>query len=77
MAKDRSARMRRRVRKAGAGLSALERKVLILASRDGVPNADIACRLGMTPERVEQLLASGLCKLHRALRRRRSWWRVW
>ncbi len=59
-------------------LCALERQVLLLAARDKLRTDAIAERMGITPQRVERLLARALRKLDRALERpRRPWWRFW
>jgi DNA-directed RNA polymerase specialized sigma24 family protein len=78
MPQDRQAQLRRRARKAAASLSAIEFKVLALAARDGLSNAQIGARLGLAPDAVEQILARALWKFDRALRRQEQpWWRFW
>jgi DNA-directed RNA polymerase specialized sigma24 family protein len=78
MPQDRQAQLRRRARKAAASLSAIEFKVLALAARDGLSNAQIGARLGLAPGTVGQILARALWKFDRALRRQEQpWWSFW
>jgi len=78
MARDRSGVTLERLERAAAKLRPMEREVLVLSAREGLSNAEIAARLGMTPEAVERLLATALCRLDRALeRQKRPWWRFW
>ena len=63
---------------AATRLAPLEREVLILSAREQLSNAEIAVRLGISPEAAERLLASALRRLDRALeRQKRPWWRFW
>ena len=57
---------RRRFSDAEALIPEEQREVLILAAVEGLDNAEIARRLGLTTEAVERLLADGLCRLARA-----------
>jgi RNA polymerase sigma factor (sigma-70 family) len=76
MARDRTAVPLDRLERAAAKLRPIEREVLVLGAREGLSNGEIAARLGITPESAERLLARALCRLDRALeRRRRPWWR--
>ena len=78
MARDRSAMALGRLEKAAAKLRPIEREVLLLSARDGLSNAEIADRLGITTEAAERLLAGVLCRLDWALERQsRPWWRFW
>lgn len=78
MARDRSALPLDRLERAATKLRLIEREVLVLSAREGLPNDEIAARLGITPEAAERLLAKALCRLDRALeRQRRPWWRFW
>ena len=66
-----------RLEKAAACLSPLERRVLELSAAEGLDNGAIAARLGISPRRVERLLARALVKFDRALEpQRRPWWRL-
>lgn len=68
----------RRVERAAALLSALEREVLVLSAGHGLGNAEIAQKLGIGERRVEWILAKALRKFDRAMdERRRRWWRLW
>ena len=59
-------------------LERIEREVLVLAAREGLTSAEIAVRLGITPERAGRLLASALANLDRALARQgQRWWKLW
>ena len=67
-----------RVERAAAALSALERQVLVLSAGQGLRNAEIAARLGMSEARAERILARALCKFARAMEvRPRQWWCWW
>ena len=74
-----------RVERAAAALSPLEREVLVLSAGHGLPNREIAARLGISERRAEHLLARALRKFDRALRKfdpkldgpPRTWWRFW
>lgn len=61
-----------------ARLGPLERAVYVLGAVEGLSNDEIASRLHLTAAEVEQLLASALCGLDRALGASdRPWWRLW
>jgi len=78
MARDRPSLTLERLEKAATKLRPIEREVLVLSARDGLSNAEIAARLGITTEAAERLLARALCNLDRALERQsRPWWRFW
>lgn len=67
-----------RLERAAACLSPLERRVLELSAVDGLDNAAIADRLGISRRRAERLLARAIVKFDRALDRdSRPWWRFW
>jgi DNA-directed RNA polymerase specialized sigma24 family protein len=67
-----------RVERAAAGLTPLERDVLVLAAGRGLCPAKIAGRLGIGERRAERLLARALRKFDRALERPDApWWRLW
>lgn len=67
-----------RLRKAVSTLRPAEREVLMLSARDGLSNAEIAERLGITSAVAERLLADAIYRLDRALERQeRPWWRFW
>jgi RNA polymerase sigma factor (sigma-70 family) len=67
-----------RAEQAAAGLSPLERQVLVLSAGHGLRNADIAARLGISERRVERILARALRKFARAMDRcPQAWWRFW
>lgn len=68
---------RRRMERALARLSPVERQVLMLNAREGLGLADIAIRLGLPVEAVQGHLADALCRLDRLLRRRRRWYWPW
>lgn len=68
----------RRIERAAAALSPLERDVLALSAGHGLRNAQIAARLGIGERRVERSLAKALRKFDRAMAERlRPWWRFW
>ncbi len=78
MARDRPSVPLDRLRKAASKLRPAEREVLILSAREGLSNAEIAERLGITSADSERLLADALCELDRALdRQMQPWWRFW
>ncbi|MGQ0588669.1 MAG: sigma-70 family RNA polymerase sigma factor [Sphingosinicella sp.] len=78
MASDRPTLTAERLEQAARSLRPAEREVLILSARERLSNDEIAERLGITPERVERLLAGALVRLDRALERQeRLWWRFW
>jgi len=67
-----------RLMKAVSTLRPAEREVLMLSARDGLSNAEIAERLGITSAVVERRLADAIYRLDRALERQeRPWWRFW
>jgi RNA polymerase sigma factor (sigma-70 family) len=57
-----------RLEQAAAGLSPLERDVLVLSAGHGLRNDEIAARLGLSERRAERILAQALRKFDRALR---------
>lgn len=68
----------KRVERAVAALSPIERHVLALSAGQRLRNAEIAARLGISERRAERLLARALHKFDRALERQeRPWWRFW
>ena len=68
----------RRVERAAAALSPLEREVLVLSAGRGMRNDEIAARLGISERRAERLLARALRKCARALERQEPpWWQFW
>ncbi len=78
MARDRPPLPLDRLERAAASLGPMEREVLILSAREGLSNAEIGQRLGITSRKVERLLANALCTLDRALERQeRPWWKLW
>lgn len=67
-----------RLMKAVSTLRPAEREVLMLSARDGLSNAEIAERLGITSAVAERRLADAIYRLDRALERQeRPWWRFW
>ena len=58
---------RRRLRRALARLTRLQRDVFLAASRDGRPVSEIAGRMGIASAEAEQLLADALVRLSREL----------
>jgi RNA polymerase sigma factor (sigma-70 family) len=78
MARDRPPLTPARIEKAAKCLRPDEREVLFLSARERLLIADIAKRLGISPEAAERLLARALDRLDRALaRQERPWWRFW
>ena len=78
MARDRPPLTPARIEKAATSLRPDEREVLVLSARERLSNAEIAGRLGITPDAAERLLARALDRLDRALaRQERPWWRFW
>lgn len=69
---------RRRIDRAAAKLTALERQVLVLSAREGLSTAQIGVRLDLTAEQVERLLVEALTKFDRSLERQdqRRWRRL-
>jgi len=68
----------RRVERAAAVLSPLEREVLVLSAGHGLRIGDIAARLAISERRAERLLARALRKFDRGLYQPpRRWWRLW
>ena len=67
-----------RLEKAIARLPAIERDVLFLSAREGLPIDEIAARLDLPNQAVERHLADALFNLDRLLdRQTRPWWRFW
>ena len=67
-----------RIEKAASRLSAIEREVLFLSAKEGLPTDEIATRLGLSSEAAERHLADALYNLDRLLERQdRPWWRFW
>jgi RNA polymerase sigma factor (sigma-70 family) len=78
MARDRPPIPLDRLGKAASKLRPAEREVLVLSASEGLSNAEIAERLGITSADAERLLAAALCRLDRQLERQeRPWWRFW
>ena len=78
MARDRPPLTSVRIEKAAKCLCPDEREALFLSARERLSNAEIASRLGISPEAAERLLARALNRLDRALaRQERPWWRFW
>jgi RNA polymerase sigma factor (sigma-70 family) len=68
----------RRVQRAAAKLTRLEREVLVLSAGEGLSNGEIARRLGTSERRVERILARALRKFDRAMNRPPCpWWHPW
>ena len=68
----------RRVERAAAVLTPLERDVLVLSAGRHLRTGEIAARLGIPQWRAERLLARALRKFDRAMdQQRRPWWRFW
>jgi DNA-directed RNA polymerase specialized sigma24 family protein len=65
-----------RLRRAIARLPAIERDILFLTAREGLPFDVVAVRLDLPPETVRRRLADALCRLDRlqARPKRRWWW---
>jgi RNA polymerase sigma factor (sigma-70 family) len=60
-------------------LSPLDRQILMLSAGEGLHNAEIAARLGISERCAERLLARALRKFDRALEkgtRTKPWWRI-
>lgn len=78
MASDRPPVTLERLERAASTLLPIERKVLLLSSRERLSNAEIAARLGMTTQAAERLLARAISKLDRAIERQEQpWWKFW
>lgn len=78
MARDRPSIPPDRLQRAVSKLRPIEREVLILSAREGLSNAEIAERLGITSAAAERLLADAIYRLDRTLERQeRPWWRFW
>jgi RNA polymerase sigma factor (sigma-70 family) len=58
-----------RFKEAAATLSPLERDVLFLSARVGLPNSKIAELLGISERRAERLLGSAIFKFDRAVQK--------
>lgn len=65
-------------------LRPIERRVLVLSARERLSGRAIGERLGMTPRKVERILARAIFKLTRAIerqeraqRRKQAWRRFW
>jgi len=68
----------RRVERAAASLSPLERDVLVLSAGHRMRTGEIAAKLGISEARAQRLLARALRKFDRALEPPgRPWWRFW
>lgn len=68
----------RRVERAAAALTPLEREMLVLSAGRDLRTREIAARLGVSERRAERLLARALRKFDRAMDQERpSWWRFW
>jgi DNA-directed RNA polymerase specialized sigma24 family protein len=66
----------RRVKRAAAALTPLEREVLVLSAGWHLRTRDLAAKLGISERRAERLLARALRKFDQAMeRKRRPWWR--
>ena len=66
----------RRVERAAAALSPLEREILVLSAGLRLRNGDIAARLGISESRAERILAKAVRKFDRAMDQRPPrWWR--
>ena len=84
MAQDRPPLGLEQIEQAAQCLRPIERQVLVLSARERLSGRAIAARLGMTPRRVERILARAIFKLTRAIerqeraeRRKQAWWRFW
>jgi len=78
MAKVRQPHSLGRLERAVSRLRPVEREVLFLSSREGLPNREIAARLGISAKAAERHLANALYRLDRHLERQeRPWWRFW
>ena len=67
-----------RLERAATSLRPIEREVLVLSAREGLSNAAIAERLGITAEAAERHLADAVYALAAKLERReRPWWKRW
>ena len=67
-----------RLERAIRRLAPIERDVLFLSAREGLPTKEIAARLELSGEAVERRLADALFNLDRLLERQaRPWWRFW
>jgi DNA-directed RNA polymerase specialized sigma24 family protein len=67
---------RKRLERAAAELTDIEREVLIRTAREGRWTREMAQGLGLTPEQFEHHLADAIVKFTRALAKRsRAWWR--
>lgn len=67
-----------RIERAASKLRPIEREVLVLSAREGLSNADIAKRLGITADAAERHLADAVYALARRLEQEeRAWWKRW
>ncbi|WP_129791753.1 sigma-70 family RNA polymerase sigma factor [Sphingosinicella sp. CPCC 101087] len=68
----------RRLERALAMLDERTRNVFMMSAAEGLSYAEIAERLGISPESVERHLADALHALIRRMERwERPWWRFW
>lgn len=72
------------IEQAAGCLRPIERRVLVLSARERLSGRAIGERLGMTPRKVERILAGAIFKLTRAIerqeragRRKQAWRRFW
>ena len=84
MAQDRPPLGLEQIEQAAQCLRPMEREVLVLSARERLSSRAIGERLGMTPRKVEHVLARAIFKLTRAIdrqeraqRRKQAWRRFW
>ena len=84
MAQDRPPLGLEQIEQAAQCLRPMEREVLVLSARERLSGRAIGERLGMTPRKVERVLARAIFKLTRAIdrqeraeRRMQAGWRFW